>query len=546
MKKITLVVLALYFGSTHLLFAQQIEFSPVSNMEMLIANIFGVQCDGVSNVTHSQAPQALGRFENGGVIGLNSGLVLSTGLVSNAGQNSNIFNSFGPWAGGDADINLYGMLNGLPSTSYDACFVEFDFTPSVSDTISFTYILASEEYPEYSNTQYTDRFMFLVSENGGASTNIAIIPGTTTTVEINSVNQLVNSQYYIDNLNGGNPAFNFFVYDGYTTPFIAKFYAQVGSSYHIKLVIADISDEIYDSSIFLEEQESYNDISGNLSVNGTPAEGLLEIFNFVGDTLLAQPAYSTIVSNGSYLADSLSTGMYHVRFTPDPILFPGSSPLYFTNGETWNTAQEIGLPCFLENGNINSTTLNGLSGDASISGVINIDTSYTKVSTEPFEGALIKLFNAQDEVVAFTYSDAMGMYSFQNVETGNYYLLIDVPYIPQLDVHEITITGDEIYLGADFSILTDGIFAEDNLILGTEESLNFAANIYPNPAKEQLTILHSSNESIEYTLYTLNGSVATAGIASIGKHIIDLSTIESGIYILQLGDSKREKVVITK
>ncbi len=544
MKKIILTAFLSSFGLSTQIFAQQISFSPISNLDMMIANIFGVQCDGVSNVQLLANPSQVGRFENGAAIGVNSGLVLSTGIVENSSQPSGVFTSTGLGSPGDVDIANFGSAAGQIPTNYDACNVEFDFTPSVSDTVRFTYLLASEEYPEYSNTSFTDRFLFLVSENGGTPVNIAFLPGTNLPVEINSVNQIVNSQYYIDNLGGPNAGT--FVFDGYTTPFEAKFFAQVGSSYHIKLVLADVSDAVFDSAIFLEEQESYNDISGDLTVDGLPGEGLLEIFNFVGDTLLATPVYSAVVSNGQYLADSLTTGMYHVRFTPDPILFPLSNPFYFVGGDTWSQAQAIGLPCFLDQGNINSNTLGVLSGNASISGIVSIDTSYTKILMEPFEGALIKLVNQADEVVAFTYSAADGSYTFTGVETGNYHLLIDVPYIPQTNEHDIQINSNELVYGADFEILPEGIIAADNLYLNVGDLDSYTVSVYPNPAKDKLTLFHNNAESVAYTVVSMNGVVVSSGVAAIGKTTIDVSQLENGLYILELGENKRERIIVTK
>lgn len=527
-------------------FSQQpIEFTTVTNLDMMIANIFGVQCDGVSNVQLFSSPYSVGRFENGTSIGLNSGLMLSTGIVSNSGQNFNMFNSTAIGVMGDSDIAAYGAANGQNPDNYDACRIEFDFTPSVSDTIRFTYILASEEYPEYSMSSFTDRFLFLISENGGPTTNIAVLPGTTTPVEINSVNQFMNSQYYIDNSTA--PSANYFIFDGYTTPFEAKFFAQVGASYHIKLVIADVSDYIYDSAILLDEQESFNDINGNLTVNGSPAEGILEVFNYVmTDTLLAQPVQTLVVSNGTYLADSLQTGMYHVRFTPDPVMFPGVAPLYYTNGDTWTTADAIGLPCFLNSGNINSNTLNVLSGSGIISGNVIIDTSYLKSPTVGFENALLKLFDSNDDVIAFTYTDANGNYQFQNVATGTYYVRMDVPYIPQLNDHLINLTGNQVVLGADFSVLSDGITAVDNLMLGiTEESYAFVT-LYPNPANEKVILNNSSNATIFFTILSLEGQVIEKGIAGTGTTEIKTDNLTNGIYFVQLGENDLRKLIIKK
>lgn len=542
LKKTLLLSLGL-IGSTFSQ-AQNIQFAQVNNLDMMIANIFGVQCDGVSNVQLMAVPLQVGRFENGGMIGLNSGLVLSTGIVQSSGTSVGIFNSTNLGTPGDNDIAMFGSLAGQNPSNYDACRVEFDFTPSISDTIRFTYVLASEEYPEYSMSSYTDRFLFLVSENAAPYTNIAFLPGTTTPVEINSVNQFVNSQYFVDNTTGPNAPF--FVFDGYTTPLEAKFFAQVGSTYHIKLVIADVTDGVFDSAIFLDEQESYNDINGDLTVNGLPAEGTLEVFNFVGDTLLAQPVQTLLVTNGNYLADSLQTGMYHVRFTPDPVMFPGVAPLYYTAGDTWATADAIGLPCFLDNGNINSNTLPVLGGSGMILGNIVIDTTYLKIMTEPMEGALVKLFNASNQVVSFTYSDVNGNFQFQSVPTGSYYIKIDVPYIPQVDVHAINVTANEVVSGADFSILTDGIYAIDNLELGITEQELVAVDMYPNPAGDKLTIRNNSDKLVTFEIMTIDGQTIEVGELGLGENSMKTDNLSNGIYFVKLGQSDLRKLVIKK
>lgn len=542
MKKLfTLLVVTLLSTS---IFSQTIQFSPISNLDMMIANIFGVQCDGVSNVQMVAVPQQIGRFENGGILGLNSGLVLSTGIITGSQQPSSVFNNTFLGTSGDVDIANFGSLAGQNPTNYDACIVEFDFTPTLSDTISFTYVLASEEYPEYANSSFTDRFLFLVSSNNGPYSNIAFLPGTTIPVEINSVNATVNPQYYIDNLLGPN-AGNF-VFDAYTTPFLAKFFAQTGVTYHIKLVIADVSDSSFDSAIFLDEQESYNDINGLLTVNNSPAEGTLEVFNFVTDTLLAQPVQTIAVTNGTYLADSLQTGMYHVRFTPNPALFPGVAPLYYTNGDTWATATAIGLPCFLNSGNISLDTLSALSGSGVITGNIIIDTSYLKSPTVAFENALVKLYNQSNQVIAFTYSDANGNYQFTSVPTGVYSIKLDVPYIPQVNVHSISLVGNDVIIGADFSILSDGIIANDNLELGINEVVQYAVEMYPNPAKDKVVFSNDSNSPISYELITINGMIIQKGSIGIGKSTLDVQNLSEGMYFVNIGGKELRKLVVKK
>nr|WP_294858948.1 choice-of-anchor L domain-containing protein [uncultured Fluviicola sp.] len=541
LKTIFVITLLLtYSNSSH----SQLIYSGVSDLEVLITNIFGVQCQGISNVGIQGTQAQIARFENGSALGVNSGLVLSTGFPNLSSAPSSTFSSYNLNMPGDYDIIQYGNLSGQGAYSYDAIAVHFDFTPIISDTIRFNYIFASEEYPEYSNTTYNDRFLFLVSENGGTPVNIAQVPGTAIPVEINSINQFVNPQYYVDNSTGPNSAN--FVFDAYTVPLEAKFYAQVGNTYHIKLVISDVSDGVYDSAIFLDEQESNNDISGSLTVNGQPAEGVLEVFNFVQDTLVAIPVETVNVTNGNYLADSLPTGLYHVRFTPDPILFPGAVPLYFATSSTWTGADAIGLPCFLSNANINADTLDVLSATGSVSGTIVVDTSYLKSLNVPFEGALMLLKNAQThETRGFAYTASNGTYTIDHVEAGAYYLLVDVPYIPHTDTLFFDVPVDGEVLGADYAILPNGITANGTPYLGLNEYVEVQWGISPNPADKMIEIT-SDQEVKVIRIIAVDGTVV-AEIQSNGlKTSLDISQLKQGVYMVRLDQSAPKRLVVTK
>lgn len=539
--KLTLALFLLLFSANRV--SAQMTYSNVSDLQTLITNIFGVQCQGVSNVNILGSYAQIARFENGSSLGVNSGLVLSTGYPMYSTMPSSMFSSYNTGAPGDNDIIVYGNLSGQGYASFDAISVIFDFTPVISDTIRFNYIFASEEYPEYSNSSFTDRFLFLVSENGGTPTNIAQVPGTTVPVEINSINQSVNAQYYNDNMGGPNSGY--FVFDGYTVPLEAKFFAQVGNTYHIKLVISDVSDGIYDSAIFLDEQESYNDINGNLTVGGSPAEGTIDVFNFIEDTLVAAPIETVAVTNGTYLIDSLPTGMYHVRFTPDPVLFPGATPLYFATSSTWTGADAIGLPCYLNNADIDTDTLD-VNGTGSVSGNIVIDTSYLKSLTVPFEGALLLLKSTStNETMGFAYSDVNGNYTITNVPADDYYLLVDVPYIPHSDTLLFNVPNGGNVEGADYAILTDGITSNGTPYLGTFENKEIGWSMSPNPANQFVTIV---SEKVLETIkvFGINGTLLMEYPTNGVETILDVHGFTQGVYLIQMDDTTPKRLIISK
>src|SRR5690606_19115784 len=98
-----------------------------------------------------------------------------------------------------ANTGGHPLLNSVvsPYTTNDAAVVTFNFVPT-GDTIMFDYVFASEEYHVYVNSSFNDVFgFFLTGPNPFGpnynNTNIALIPGTTTPVTINSVN---NGQTY--------------------------------------------------------------------------------------------------------------------------------------------------------------------------------------------------------------------------------------------------------------------------------------------------------------------------------------------------------------
>ncbi|MDP0953449.1 choice-of-anchor L domain-containing protein, partial [Klebsiella pneumoniae] len=77
-------------------------------------------------------------------------------------------------------------------TTNDAAVLQFDFIP-LGDTLKFDYVFASEEYNVYVGGGVNDVFAFLLSGPNPAGgnyvdANLALLPGTTTPVSINTVN----------------------------------------------------------------------------------------------------------------------------------------------------------------------------------------------------------------------------------------------------------------------------------------------------------------------------------------------------------------------
>ena len=241
--------------------------------EQLVQNVLLGSGVAISNVTFNGAPgtslnlQAAAFDGSACNVGMAAGVLLSTGDgVAALGPNNAGGMTLGsPGGTGDADLTA---LSGV--ATFDQAVLEFDFVPN-GDTLRFNYVFGSEEYAEYVCTQYNDVFGFFLSGPGisgpfsGGAENIALVPSTTLPVSISTINNgnpgmpgcgPTNVAYFIDNGDGFTAPMNidstYIQYDGFTVVLEAFALVQCGLTYHIKLALADGSDPVLDSGVFLE------------------------------------------------------------------------------------------------------------------------------------------------------------------------------------------------------------------------------------------------------------------------------------------------------
>lgn len=240
----------------------QITLNPTVTPQQLVQTIVGT---GYTTFNEKMiCPNgAVGMFTNvSSNIGITDGIVLTSGGINiTTGLNNNTSAGVNNGTPGDFDLdNLSG------ATTYDGCALEFDLVPAC-DSLKINYVFGSEEYPEYVNKQFNDVFAFFISGPGITGTqNIALVPGTSSPVSINNINAGTNSQYFVNNTNGTT-----IQYDGFTRPLTAKAQVIPCQTYHLKLVIADVFDGIFDSGVFIKGNTiecspvSFNDPASNLN-----------------------------------------------------------------------------------------------------------------------------------------------------------------------------------------------------------------------------------------------------------------------------------------
>ncbi len=256
LKQSLAAICCLVFGS--LAYGQQISIDNSFSEQQLIENNLIQGCVETSNIS-SQVNGSVNGFNSfayferaGSNFPFENGIMLSTGNPLSGGntQNNEILNEGESDWTTDPDLETaLGISGTLNATS-----IEFDFV-SVSNQIQFNYILASEEYFGNFPCEYSDGFAFLIKEAGTSDpyTNIAIIPGTTTPVNTNTIHDEIvgfcspSNEQYFEGYNQGDTNYN-----GRTTVMTATATIIPNVQYHIKIVIADQTDKNYDSAVFIE------------------------------------------------------------------------------------------------------------------------------------------------------------------------------------------------------------------------------------------------------------------------------------------------------
>ena len=339
-----------------------------------------------------------------------NGVVLSTCRANYVvGPNGSILSDSAPNWLGDSDLS---QALTIPNIS-NATLLEFDFVPLTS-SISFDYIFSSEEYHGNAPCSYSDGFAFLLKAAGSTDPyqNLAVIPNTAIPVKVTTVHPNISgsctaqNESYFGSYNSYNTPTNF---NGQTVVMTAKGDVIPGTTYHIKLVIADETNPQYDSAIFLGAN------SFNIGLNlGT--DRLLATNNpLCGTETLTLDG--TLAGNNSYqwfkdgvaIAGAInstytvtSAGTFKVEVTPIGTICGGSGQIVI---------EYSALP------NLNNTTLVQCDDDSDGISLFNL----TKVDTIITGGSNVlsipiyyqNLYDAENQINAITNST-----SFSNAATN--------------------------------------------------------------------------------------------------------------------------------
>ncbi|WP_420572494.1 choice-of-anchor L domain-containing protein [Kordia sp.] len=345
MKKVYLILFTT-LCACQIISAQQVTTNESLTLQQLVEQL--VQgCVEISNVTSTvngnvDGFASYGAFNQAGSgFPFANGLVLTSGRVSDVGTNENTspLNSGSTAWGTDPDIEAaLGVNNTLNATS-----IEFDFI-AVTNQISFNYLLASEEYFADFPCRFSDSFAFLIRPTGSTApyTNIAVVPGTNIPVSTSVIHDEIvgfcpaENEQYFEGYNLGDTNYN-----GRTTVLTATATLIPNQQYHIKLVLADGTDQNADSAIFIEGN-SFN-ATVDLGPDITTCANSFLLNADIGNPLATYEWFRNGVSipgSTGVTHDAVLTGTYRVEVTIP--VGTGSCTIEDTVEITLNAAQTAG------------------------------------------------------------------------------------------------------------------------------------------------------------------------------------------------------------
>ncbi|WP_292464808.1 PKD domain-containing protein [Methanolobus sp.] len=323
----------------------------------------------VSNITVTGTNLAIGKFTNGGTLGFDTGVVMTTGNLSHVSYDMSFFADTNNTLPGDSDLDV--LVNNI---TYDAVVLEFDFIPE-KGSISFNYRLSSEE--DFLDV-YDDAFGLFV--NGA---NVALLPNGYNV----SVTNIGHGPYY--EASPLNTCFN-----GSSIILTASAEVMPNTLNHMKFAIADARDGIWDSAVFIEGGSFVSNTLPNAPVaplcegetNPTNVSDLTPEFSWtfsdpdVNDT---QGAYQILVGTSAGDSDMWESGKVTSSSSTD-ISYAGSAlgwnTTYHWRVKTWDNYDDEGTYC--ENQTFVTSALPVANFTANVtSGALPLSVSFTDLSS---------------------------------------------------------------------------------------------------------------------------------------------------------------------
>ena len=224
----------------------EVPIDTSADAEAMAEAIFGDSVQVVS-ATYTGDPDSSGIYDDTnndapGVVPGPTGVILSTGdtsaFTNNNASQSNL--NTGTTTASSGPNNVQDFNDEAQASTFDAAFLDVTFVPD-GDVMTMQFVFASEEYPEFTNSQFQDFVGVWVNDQ---FVELAVGDGD---VDPGNLNSNDNANLFQDNTSDQLNT----EMDGVTITLTLKMDVNPGVENTIRIGIADVADSNYDSTLLI-------------------------------------------------------------------------------------------------------------------------------------------------------------------------------------------------------------------------------------------------------------------------------------------------------
>lgn len=306
----------------------------------------------------------------------------------------------------------------------------------------------------------------------------------------------------------------------------------------------------------VQKVSAYATVAGKLYADaGIPAtQGELTLYR-VQPGAFAAIATTAVGNDGTYTFDRVILDDYQIRGFADTLVYERALPTYYEGTILWEEADTVQLVDNVSSLDIVSQLEPGPpSGRGVITGVLQEEDGTGRVNdikrnkrianagvsarrverTGRTKGEILTL-------VAYVFTNEDGEFALPNLPTGEYRINFQYPGYPMDETSYTTVTigtGFESQVMVEANVIDNKINVRKLLITGLDESENYNADVFPNPAVDHIQLRFAGEVAGRTIILTdLQGKSLHSQGAPQKEVSVNVRDFRNGLYILQIREN---------
>jgi PKD repeat protein len=254
----------------------------------------------------------------------------------------------------------------------------------------------------------------------------------------------------------------------------------------------------------------------------------------------------SIDSNGYYGFTNVPYGDYLIKAALSPASndYWNYSPTYFGDELLWSDASVVTLNSATYNASINMQNIANPGGPGFVSGSVLQGANKTYGVGDPISDILILLYDQNNDLVSYRYSDNAGAFMLDNLDYGTYTVYPDVPGLTTI-AYTLVLSASSSSAGV--SVYVNSTYVEvQSMVTGIDTPDATRIEAFPNPVSDRLVISleldRAPNGSI--MIHDMGGRIVYQYQGALqGNQEVDFSEFSPGIYLVKIQTGDTQEVI---